>query len=130
MHSTLSQKVSHTDFFAFSSSTYLPVLYGENAENALRHLLAEIISQSGDILVSHWVGEASSCHHSCQYHLVPNNTLPNVGPGECSHTRNSATTLLRVHVNCIVHLLTYLSRGLSTVGFYYPALFTELQMSS
>ncbi|KAI6007991.1 hypothetical protein EDC04DRAFT_2779581, partial [Pisolithus marmoratus] len=38
---------------------HLPVLYGEPAENALGRLLAEIISQSGDISVLDWVGEAS-----------------------------------------------------------------------
>ncbi|KAI6003401.1 hypothetical protein EDC04DRAFT_2882862 [Pisolithus marmoratus] len=37
---------------------HLPVLYGESAENALGRLLAEIISQSGDISVLDWVGEA------------------------------------------------------------------------
>ncbi|KAI6108242.1 hypothetical protein F5141DRAFT_105249 [Pisolithus sp. B1] len=43
---------------------HLPVLYGESAENALGRLLAKIISQSGDISVLDWVGEASQ-FHSC-----------------------------------------------------------------
>ncbi|KAI6099517.1 hypothetical protein EV401DRAFT_2033796 [Pisolithus croceorrhizus] len=43
---------------------HLPVLYGESAENALGRLLAEIISQSGNISVLDWVGEASQ-YHSC-----------------------------------------------------------------
>ncbi|KAI6154900.1 heterokaryon incompatibility protein-domain-containing protein [Pisolithus tinctorius] len=43
---------------------HLPVLYGELAEKALGRLLAEIISQSGDISVLDWVGEASQ-FHSC-----------------------------------------------------------------
>ncbi|KAI6008162.1 hypothetical protein F5J12DRAFT_65835 [Pisolithus orientalis] len=43
---------------------HLPILYGESAENALGRLLAEIISQSGDISVLDWTGEASS-YHSC-----------------------------------------------------------------
>ncbi|KAI5981440.1 hypothetical protein EDC04DRAFT_2617387 [Pisolithus marmoratus] len=38
---------------------HLPVLYSESAEIALGRLLAEIISQSGDISVPDWVGEAS-----------------------------------------------------------------------
>ncbi|KIO12624.1 hypothetical protein M404DRAFT_124407, partial [Pisolithus tinctorius Marx 270] len=33
---------------------HLPVLYGESAENALGRLLAEIISQSGDVSVLDW----------------------------------------------------------------------------
>ncbi|KIO09071.1 hypothetical protein M404DRAFT_91185, partial [Pisolithus tinctorius Marx 270] len=43
---------------------HLPVLYGELAGKALGCLLAEIISQSGDISVLDWVGEASQ-FHSC-----------------------------------------------------------------
>ena len=38
---------------------FLPIIPGESAENALGRLLAEIISQSGDISVLDWVGEAS-----------------------------------------------------------------------
>ncbi|KAI5989855.1 hypothetical protein EDC04DRAFT_2525998, partial [Pisolithus marmoratus] len=38
---------------------HLPVLYGESVEKALGRLLAEIISQSGDISVLEWVGKAS-----------------------------------------------------------------------
>ncbi|KAI6025724.1 hypothetical protein F5J12DRAFT_716052, partial [Pisolithus orientalis] len=38
---------------------YLPVLYGESAEFALGRLLAEVISQSGDISILDWVGKAS-----------------------------------------------------------------------
>ena len=43
---------------------FLPVIPGEPAENALGRLLTEIISQSGDISVLDWVGEASA-FHSC-----------------------------------------------------------------
>ena len=43
---------------------FLPVIPGETAENALGRLLAVIISQSGDISVLNWVGEASR-YHSC-----------------------------------------------------------------
>ncbi|KIK16938.1 hypothetical protein PISMIDRAFT_33661, partial [Pisolithus microcarpus 441] len=43
---------------------HLPVLYGESAGNAIGRLLMEIISQSGDVSVLDWVGEASS-FHSC-----------------------------------------------------------------
>ncbi|KAI6007976.1 hypothetical protein EDC04DRAFT_2582345, partial [Pisolithus marmoratus] len=61
---------------------HLPVLYSESAEIALGRLLAEIISQSGDISVPDWVGEASRFaslrrsphikHH--RYYLLPNPT--------------------------------------------------------
>ena len=43
---------------------FLPVIPGESAENALGRLLAETISQSGDVSVLDWVGEASR-YHSC-----------------------------------------------------------------
>ena len=42
----------------------MPIIPGESAENALGRLLAEIISQSGDISVLDWVGAASS-FNSC-----------------------------------------------------------------
>lgn len=41
---------------------HLPVLYGESAEKALGRLLAEIISQSGDVSVLDWVGQRSTFH--------------------------------------------------------------------
>ncbi|KAI6152935.1 hypothetical protein EDD17DRAFT_1633370 [Pisolithus thermaeus] len=55
---------------------HLPVLYGESAEKALGRLLADIISQSGDISVLDWVGEASpfhSCFPACitSYQMLP-----------------------------------------------------------
>ncbi|KAI6006380.1 hypothetical protein EDC04DRAFT_2583058, partial [Pisolithus marmoratus] len=37
---------------------HLPVIYGESAEHSLGRLLAELISQSGDVSVLDWVGEA------------------------------------------------------------------------
>ncbi|KAI5985488.1 hypothetical protein EDD15DRAFT_1632612 [Pisolithus albus] len=55
---------------------HLPVLYGESAENALGRLLVEIISQSGDISVLDWVGEASSFHSCFPVDLVPYRTTP------------------------------------------------------
>ncbi|KAL4066004.1 hypothetical protein V8B97DRAFT_1069995 [Scleroderma yunnanense] len=45
-------------------NVFLPIIPGESAEKALGRLLTEIISQSGDISVLDWVGDASS-FHSC-----------------------------------------------------------------
>ena len=39
-------------------SLYIPVLYGESAENALRRLLGEVISKSGDTSILDWVGQS------------------------------------------------------------------------
>ena len=50
---------------------HLPVLYGESAEYALRRLLAEVISRSGDTKILDWVGKSSK-FHSC----FPDSILP------------------------------------------------------
>ncbi|KIM60782.1 hypothetical protein SCLCIDRAFT_26314 [Scleroderma citrinum Foug A] len=51
------EDVAYSLFGIFN--VFLPIIPGESAENALGRLLAEIISQSGDISVLDWVGEAS-----------------------------------------------------------------------
>lgn len=43
---------------------YLPILYGEAKEKALRRLLQEMISQSEDMSVLDWTGKASA-YHTC-----------------------------------------------------------------
>ncbi|KAG2117646.1 heterokaryon incompatibility protein-domain-containing protein [Suillus cothurnatus] len=42
----------------------LPILYGENAQNALGRLLQEIVARSGDITALDWVGQPSE-FNSC-----------------------------------------------------------------
>ncbi|KAI6041265.1 hypothetical protein EDC04DRAFT_2506843, partial [Pisolithus marmoratus] len=49
---TRPEDVAYSLFGIFN--LHLPVLYGESAKNALGRLLAEIISQSGDISVLDW----------------------------------------------------------------------------
>ena len=57
-------------------NVFLPIIPGESVEKALGRLLADIISQSGDISVLDWVGKAS-CVHSCfpagieSYEILP-----------------------------------------------------------
>ncbi|KIO09062.1 hypothetical protein M404DRAFT_132264 [Pisolithus tinctorius Marx 270] len=71
---------------------HLPVLYGESAENALGRLLAEIISQSGDISVLDWVGEASR-FHSCFPALINSfQTLPLLRPQPGAEEPSAATS--------------------------------------
>ncbi|KAI6006738.1 hypothetical protein EDC04DRAFT_2907748 [Pisolithus marmoratus] len=55
---------------------HLPVLYGESADKALGRLLAEIISQSGDVSVLDWAGKASSFHSCFPASLSPYQTAP------------------------------------------------------
>ncbi|KAI6154867.1 hypothetical protein BKA82DRAFT_4347943 [Pisolithus tinctorius] len=59
---------------------HLPVLYGESAENTLGRLLAEIISQSGDISILDWVGEASPYHSCFPAYVTSYQTVPLLPP--------------------------------------------------
>ncbi|KAI6024161.1 hypothetical protein BKA83DRAFT_4268259 [Pisolithus microcarpus] len=59
---------------------HLPVLYGESAERALGRLLAEIISQSGDVVVLDWVGEVSSFHSCFPASITSYAMLPSAQP--------------------------------------------------
>ncbi|KAI5998377.1 hypothetical protein F5J12DRAFT_324334 [Pisolithus orientalis] len=69
---------------------HLPVIYGESAENALGRLLAEIVSQSGDISVLDWVGEASSFHSCFPANLIPYQTVPCTQSIRCDSTRRDS----------------------------------------
>ncbi|KAI5993012.1 hypothetical protein EDD15DRAFT_2167722, partial [Pisolithus albus] len=51
---TRAEDIAYSLFGIFN--VHLPIMYGESAENALGRLLAEIVSQSGDISVLDWVG--------------------------------------------------------------------------
>ncbi|KAI6040917.1 hypothetical protein EDC04DRAFT_2893689 [Pisolithus marmoratus] len=57
---------------------HLPVLYGESSETALGRLLAEIISQSGDVSVLDWVGQRSTFHSCFPATLQPYQTVPSI----------------------------------------------------
>ncbi|KIM59632.1 hypothetical protein SCLCIDRAFT_125727, partial [Scleroderma citrinum Foug A] len=61
-HTTHPEDMAYSLFGVFN--LHLPVLYGEPKESALGRFLTKIISQSGDISVLDWVGEASP-FHSC-----------------------------------------------------------------
>ncbi|KAI6009226.1 hypothetical protein EDC04DRAFT_2774005 [Pisolithus marmoratus] len=55
---------------------HLPALYGESAEHALGHLLAEIIAHAGNVAVLDWVGMASSFHSCFPANLMPYFVMP------------------------------------------------------
>jgi len=57
-------------------SVFLPIIPGESAENALGRLLTELISQSGDISVLDWVGEASPFHSCFPARIASYQSLP------------------------------------------------------
>ncbi|KAI6155037.1 hypothetical protein BKA82DRAFT_996781 [Pisolithus tinctorius] len=71
---TRPEDIAYSLFGIFN--VHLPVLYGESAENATGRLLAEIISDSGDISVLDWVGEASSFHSCLPAHITSYQILP------------------------------------------------------
>ncbi|KIM50407.1 hypothetical protein SCLCIDRAFT_145541 [Scleroderma citrinum Foug A] len=54
---------------------HIPVLYGESAENALRRLLGEVISKSGDTSILDWVGQSSAFHSCFPATITPYQTL-------------------------------------------------------
>ncbi|KAG6331876.1 hypothetical protein ID866_7213 [Astraeus odoratus] len=59
---------------------HLPVLYGEGKEKALGRLLQEILSQSHDISILHWVGQQSSIHSCFPTSIQAYQSLPRVQP--------------------------------------------------
>ncbi|KIM50286.1 hypothetical protein SCLCIDRAFT_1225432, partial [Scleroderma citrinum Foug A] len=55
---------------------HIPVLYGESVENAIRRLLGEVISKSGDTSILDWVGQSSAFHSCFPATITPYQTLP------------------------------------------------------
>ncbi|KAI6043476.1 hypothetical protein EDC04DRAFT_708802 [Pisolithus marmoratus] len=73
-HTTRVEDVAYSLFGIFQVS--LPIIYGETAQGALGRLLAEVISQSGDVSVLDWVGEASPFHSCFPTSLTPYQAAP------------------------------------------------------
>ena len=90
-HTTRPEDMAYSLFGVFN--LHLPVLYGEPKENALGRLLAEIISQSGDLSVLDWVGEASPYHSCFPAHIAVYRTLPFLS----SHVDQIQSSMLNVH---------------------------------
>jgi hypothetical protein len=59
---TVPEDIAYSLFGIFGIQ--LPILYGENAQNALGRLLQEIIARSGDITALDWIGQPSE-FNSC-----------------------------------------------------------------
>ncbi|KAI6103029.1 hypothetical protein F5141DRAFT_1030643 [Pisolithus sp. B1] len=77
-HTTRAEDVAYSLFGIFQVS--LPVIYGETTQGALGRLLAEIVSQSGDVSVLDWVGEASPFHSYFPASLAPYQAAPRIPP--------------------------------------------------
>ncbi|KAI6006569.1 hypothetical protein F5J12DRAFT_768766 [Pisolithus orientalis] len=116
-HTTRPEDIAYSLFGIFN--LHLPVLYGEPAENALGHLLSEIISQSGDISVLDWVGEASSFHSCLPAHITSYERLPSSQPQRHTEEQPSTTSqaLSLFDILCDLAaslLLQFLSRFLTS----------------
>ena len=59
---------------------HLPVLYGENADNAVGRLLAEVLSRSGDTSILDWTGKPSAFHSCFPATLIPYKSAPSPLP--------------------------------------------------
>ncbi|KAG1758674.1 heterokaryon incompatibility protein-domain-containing protein [Suillus occidentalis] len=59
---TVPEDIAYSLFGIFGIQ--LPILYGENAQNALGRLLQEIVARSGDITALDWIGQPSE-FNSC-----------------------------------------------------------------
>ena len=54
----------------------LPVIYGEQKQNALGRLLQEIVTQSGDITALDWVGKSSEFNSCLPVDIISYNSPP------------------------------------------------------
>ncbi|KAG6328979.1 hypothetical protein ID866_10110 [Astraeus odoratus] len=77
-HTTRPEDNAYSLFGIFN--LHLPVLYGEGKEKSLGRLLQEILSQSRNISILHWVGEQSSSHSCFPANISSYQPLPCVQP--------------------------------------------------
>ncbi|KAG1719759.1 heterokaryon incompatibility protein-domain-containing protein [Suillus lakei] len=81
---TIPEDIAYSLFGIFGIQ--LPILYGENAQNALGRLLQEIVARSGDITALDWVGQPSEFNSCLPAHIssyaVPPCALPHLSEGQ------------------------------------------------
>ncbi|KAI6102162.1 hypothetical protein F5141DRAFT_257742 [Pisolithus sp. B1] len=73
---TRPEDIAYSLFEVFQ--VHLPIFYSESAQNAHGHLLAKIISRSGDVSVLDWVGKRSSFNSCffCRPCAIPDGNPP------------------------------------------------------
>ncbi|KAI6011604.1 hypothetical protein EDC04DRAFT_3145741 [Pisolithus marmoratus] len=89
---------------------HLPILYGESAEFALGRLLAEVVSQSGDISILDWVGEASTFHSCFPARITSYRTLPLPIPPPDAAEQSSIASQQSVSSNALRKLCRSLNK--------------------
>jgi hypothetical protein len=71
---TLQEDIAYSLFGIFG--IHLPVIYGENKQNALGRLLQDIIARSGDITALDWVGKSSDFNSCLPANITSYKTPP------------------------------------------------------
>ncbi|KAG1741888.1 uncharacterized protein EDB91DRAFT_1280284 [Suillus paluster] len=132
---TLQEDIAYSFFGIFG--VHLPVIYGEKKHSALRRLLQEIVTRSGDITALDWVGKSSE-FNSClpadiTSYKAPPSTFPSLTKDEMQKSvsvlRNTVTVELasefytlfdqlsaprfadcRLHLPCITFRVTAVRR--------------------
>ena len=98
---TRTEDIAYSLFGVFGF--HLPVLYGENADNAVGRLLAEVISRSGDISILDWIGKPSAFHSCFPATLIPYQTaasqLPSLDFTAPLNMRNSGQSSILASVH-------------------------------
>ncbi|KAI6012671.1 hypothetical protein F5J12DRAFT_912036 [Pisolithus orientalis] len=115
-HTTRPEDIAYSLFGIFD--VHLPVLYGESAEHSLGRLLAEIISQSGDISVLDWIGESSPFHscvpaHITAYQMLPTHRHQSIAEGQSSATSVGLSSFEALRNLCGSLAASFLPRFLS-----------------
>ncbi|KAG2338406.1 hypothetical protein BDR05DRAFT_1004224 [Suillus weaverae] len=75
---TLQDDIAYSLFDIFG--VHLPVIYGEEEQNALGRLLQEIVARSGDITVLDWIGQPSEFNSCLPAHITSYTTPPHTLP--------------------------------------------------
>ncbi|KAG6331192.1 hypothetical protein ID866_7897 [Astraeus odoratus] len=92
-HTTVLEDSAYSLFGLFN--LHLPVLYGEGKDKSLMRLFKEILSQSHDISILHWVGEQSSCHSCFPANITSYQPLPCMQPKLTSLSTQSSMLRLQ-----------------------------------
>ena len=89
-HTTEPEDIAYSLFGIFN--VYLPIIPGESAENAFGRLLAEIVTQSGDISVLSWVGEGSTFNSCFPAHISSYRSSRGAPPPLCAADLQASTS--------------------------------------
>jgi hypothetical protein len=104
---TLPEDIAYSLFGIFSIQ--LPILYGENKQNALGRLLQEIVARSGDITALDWVGQSSEFNScllaSITSYATPTCALPCLSEDELQTAVSSLQNAVAVELALKLHTL-------------------------